>query len=522
ANLVAKSLVAAEVDGPVTRYRLLDTARAYALEKLAGSGELEAVTRRYAEYYRDVFERAETEWETRPATEWLADYGRQIDNLRAALDWAFSPDGDASVGVAMTAAAVPLWMHSSLLDECRTRVERALATIKVGETANARREMKLRAALGASLLYTRGAVPETGAAWTKALKIAESLDDAEYQLRSLWGLWSFHITDGHYRVALAVAQRSCTVAANRSDPNDRLIGEHMVGVLRHYQGDQPGARRHLERVFTNYATADHRSHIMRFQIDLRAGARATLARVLWLQGFPDQATRTAESNIEDARANASSLCSALALAACPIALWTGDLTAAESYVGMLLNRSTRHALPIWHAFGLCHQAALAIKRGDLNTGLWLQHAGFDDLGEAKTGFRFIPYLSDMAEALGRAGQIADGIAAIDEAIERCERTEVHWVMSELLRIKGELLLLQAAPGVAAAAEDHFRQALDWARRQSALSFELCAATSLAQLQSDQGRPADAMALLQSVYHRFTEGFETADLRGAKALLDALQ
>jgi predicted ATPase len=95
-------------------------------------------------------------------------------------------------------------------------------------------------------------------------------------------------------------------------------------------------------------------------------------------------------------------------------------------------------------------------------------------------------------------------------------------MSELLRIKGELLLLQAAPGAAAAAEDHFRQALDWARRQDALSFELRAATSLAQLQSDQGRPADAMALLQPVYHRFTEGFETADLKAAKALLDALQ
>jgi predicted ATPase len=123
--------------------------------------------------------------------------------------------------------------------------------------------------------------------------------------------------------------------------------------------------------------------------------------------------------------------------------------------------------------------------------------------------------------LGRAGQIADGIAAIDEAIERCERTEVHWVMSELLRIKGELLLLQAAPE-AAAAEDHFRQALDWARRQGALSFELRAATSLARLQSDQGRPADAMALLQPVYHRFTEGFDTADLKAAKALLDALQ
>ena len=146
ANLVAKSLVATEVGGR-SRYRLLDTTRAYALEKLGESGERERLARRHAEYYRAVFERAEVEWETRPTAEWLADYGRQIDNLRAALDWAFSPGGDTSIGVALTAAVVPLWMHLSLLDECRTRVERALATIKGEEKSDARREMKLHAAL---------------------------------------------------------------------------------------------------------------------------------------------------------------------------------------------------------------------------------------------------------------------------------------------------------------------------------------------------------------------------------------
>jgi predicted ATPase len=198
----------------------------------------------------------------------------------------------------------------------------------------------------------------------------------------------------------------------------------------------------------------------------------------------------------------------------------GDLAGVEHYAGMLLEHSTRHALAIWHDFGLCHQGALAIKRGDLNTGLRLLRAGLDDLGEANTAYRFIPFMSEMAEALGRPGQIAYGLAAIDEAIERCERAEVHWVMSELLRVEGELLLLQRAPGAATSAEDHFRQALDWARRQGALSFELRAATSLARLLCDQGHSADALALLQPVYDRFTEGFDTADLKAAKALLDA--
>jgi predicted ATPase/DNA-binding winged helix-turn-helix (wHTH) protein len=101
-GLVAKSLVVAEGEGAVSRYRLLDTTRAYALEKLEESGERERLVRRHAEYYRNLFERAETEWETRPAVEWLNNYGWCIDNLRAALDWAFSPEGNESIGVALT------------------------------------------------------------------------------------------------------------------------------------------------------------------------------------------------------------------------------------------------------------------------------------------------------------------------------------------------------------------------------------------------------------------------------------
>jgi predicted ATPase len=123
--------------------------------------------------------------------------------------------------------------------------------------------------------------------------------------------------------------------------------------------------------------------------------------------------------------------------------------------------------------------------------------------------------------LGRAGQVSEGLAAIEEALAWVERIEERWMVAELLRVEGELLLLQDAPEAAAAAEDHFRQALDLARRQCALFWELRAAARLARLWRDQGRPANAMALLQPVYNRFTEWFGTADLRAAKALLDGL-
>lgn len=171
-GLVAKSLVVAEGEGAVECYRLLDTTRAYALEKLDESGEREPLAHRHAEFYRDLLERAEAEQERRPMVEWLADYGRQIDNLRAALEWAFSSNGDLTIGVALAAAAVPLWMHLSLLDECRSRIEQAFAVLSGGANPDTRREMKLHAALAVSVRHTGGASPEVGVALTRALELA--------------------------------------------------------------------------------------------------------------------------------------------------------------------------------------------------------------------------------------------------------------------------------------------------------------------------------------------------------------
>ncbi|HVH82120.1 MAG TPA: hypothetical protein VM782_22170, partial [Stellaceae bacterium] len=188
--------------------------------------------------------------------------------------------------------------------------------------------------------------------------------------------------------------------------------------------------------------------------------------------------------------------------------------------GMQLDHSARHLLARWNAMGRSYQGVLAIKRGDLVTGLRLVRSGLDEVGAASSSVsRLIAFL--MAEALGAAGQIADGLAAVDEAIEQSERTEERWLIAELLRIKGEFLLLQDAAAAVAAAEDHFRQALELARRQGALSWELRAATSLARLLSDQARSNEAQELLAPVYNRFTEGFATADLEAARVLLDDL-
>jgi hypothetical protein len=295
----------------------------------------------------------------------------------------------------------------------------------------------------------------------------------------------------------------------------------MIGVSQYWLGDQPSARLHIERALAHDVAPLRKSEIVRFQVDHWVTARAFFARILWLQGFPDQAMREAESSVADGRAtnHAISLCLALAVAACLVALWVGDLAAAEHYGGILLDHSTsmrrRAGASLPAAIRECSPSSKAMSTLDCRC---CARASTNQARPGPLGW-LIAVL--MAEALGRAGQIAEGLAAVEVALTWTESTEERWAAAELLRIKGELLLLQGAPGAAAPAKDHFRQALDWARQQGALSWELRAATSLARLLGDQDRSADATALLQPVYDRFTEGFATADLKAAKALLDDL-
>jgi hypothetical protein len=138
----------------------------------------------------------------------------------------------------------------SLMDECSGRVEQALSIIGSGTGQATRREMQLWAALGVSLTYTKGSGPETGAAWEHALQIAEALDNADYELRALHGLWLYNIMCGEFRTALRLAQKFSALAAETADPFDRLIGDRLIGVCLHYMGEHTDARRHTERRLT--------------------------------------------------------------------------------------------------------------------------------------------------------------------------------------------------------------------------------------------------------------------------------
>ena len=512
ADLVAKSMLSADVGGAAVHYRLLDTTKAYALDKLDQAGEMDAMRRRHAEFHRDWLGRAALEWGKRPNADWLASYGRSLDDVRGALAWAFSPSGDRAVGIALTVAAIPLWMQLSLLEECRHCVERALS----GERPAGADEMKLHAALAAAILYTRGPVDETRLAWTRALELADSLNDTEYQLRALWGMAAHRSYAGDYQAVLALADRVRAIAGGKGERAALSSLDRLIATAMHYGGQQAAARSRLEQMLCQYVKPKQRSAMSSFQLDQRSAALGTLANVLWLQGYPDQAVRTICAAMEEARDadHVPSLLNVIAQAAFPVTLYVGNYAAAERLLDELSGHLDKLALPMWDLLLRCLRGVLQVRRGDASS-VPLLHEALDELRAEGFHLRVTSYLGMLAAALGTHGRQDMGLAVIGEALAECESGDEHWCHAELLRIKGELL----EPEDAAAAERLYLRAMAVADGQGALSWSLRAATSLAQLKYRQLAPQEARQLLAPLVDQFSEGLATLDLRRAKALLD---
>jgi predicted ATPase/DNA-binding winged helix-turn-helix (wHTH) protein len=519
ASLIAKSLVSCKVDGRTAFYRLLDTTRAYALAKLEEAGERDRLARLHAEHCRDLLEGAEAAWHSRPVAEWLDVHRHLIDNVRAALDWSFSATGDQACGAALTVAAIPLWFALSLVSEGGERIGRALAAPPAGRDADC--EMRLHAARAWSLMQTRGAVRDAESAWGLVLEMAGQRGSVDYQLRALWGLWSAHLNRGELRPALALAERFAEVAGRQEDGSDHLIGDRMIGYIHHLLGDQPRARRHIERMLAGYAAPVVGAGIIRFVFDQRATAQCFLARILWLQGLADQAMLLVREIVAHALASGDvlSLCQALVQAACPVAFFVGDLAVAEEHVTLLLDHSRCQALEFWQSYGHCFEGMLAIRHGRVEEGLATLAAALAHLRHIQYGVYYSVFLAELADALGRAGRPVEGLRAVDEALARSQSNHEHWYMPELWRIRGSLLVRQGGPDALAAAEAHFRESLRRSREQATPAWQLRAAISLARLQRDASRPGDGHRLLGDIHAGFSEGFATADLEAARTLLE---
>jgi hypothetical protein len=229
ADLVAKSLVVADVSDTGPRFRLLDTTRAFSLEKLDENGEREAIARRHAEYYRDLFERPEGAPMARPPGGWLADAAQEIDNVRAALDWSFALPGHAAIGTELTAAYEPVWLHLSLAAECRERCEHALLKLETEQISDARLRMRLQIGLGNSLLHTFGPAERAQRTLTEALAIADTLGDSPAQLRVLLVLSSVNVHRGEYARGAAEVERAAEIAHRIGDAPSVVAAERRMG-----------------------------------------------------------------------------------------------------------------------------------------------------------------------------------------------------------------------------------------------------------------------------------------------------
>jgi hypothetical protein len=432
------------------------------------------------------------------------------------------------LGVALTQAALPLWMHFSLMSECRSRTEQALSALAAREARQPLLELQLLHALGAVLLNIEAIGDEIEGALASALRLAEDFDHTDYKLRVLWCLWCYAHNRGAMREAMRLADRFCEAATRSPDPVDPLTGERMRGFTFHFLGDQASARRQIEYMLDRYVAPVHRAHIVRFQFDQKITARNFLVTILWLQGFVDQALAMNAANIDEARdfGHTLSLCNALTKGACLLTLMANDLAAAHKYSQMLVARAARDGLPIWQAWGKCYSAIVQIRQGRLEDGLDQLRSTLARLPENRFSLRHSWVLAEYAEGLRRANRIAEGLQTIGHALEMCRRDEEFWCIAELLRIKGELLLSERRPSAdritaERLAEQLFHESLDWARRQEALSWELRTSLSLARLRQQQGFRREAHDVIAAVYGRFTEGLATVDLRTAKALIDEL-
>jgi predicted ATPase len=516
ANLVDKSLLTADVSNPCVHYRLLDTTKAYALEKLDECGETDAMRRRHLAYHQAIFERATGAWDALSDIDWLAQYGRYLDDVRAALAWAFSPSGSPTLGIALTVAAIPLWMQLSLLEECHQCVERALAIAEDGVRPNAQQELLLCAAAGAAALYASGPVPASELAWRRALKLADTQQNSEYQLMALWGIAVCRCYAGELQAVLELAERFQRLASAAGSGTVPSGMDRLIATALHYSGDQPAAGSRLRALLKNYTPPLHSSRLTRYQLNHRSATLSTLANVLWLQGFPDQAAEVVREALQQARnaRHAPSVMFAITNAAFPVMVQIGDYVAADALLAELASYQQKHAFTLWDNLWSCLHATLQVLRGEAGAIPPLQRAVAKL--QAVSHHPGLPsYLGTLAAALGAQGQAEASLATIDEALAFCEAGEERCYYAELLRIKGTLLQANNP----AAATQCYEQARAVAISQGALAWQLRAVMSHTRMKIDEGGGQAERRMLQDVYHTFSEGFDSVDLREAQRLLN---
>ena len=492
-NLVGKSLVSLDLsfDG---RWRLLESTRAYALEKLAEAGLVEQAARQQADFLRQLIQPPGS---SPTASDDSSRLAQEIGNVHAALDWAFSPNGDAALGIALTAGFVPVWMQLLSFAECSTRIEHALAHFNSELTCDPGLKAHLYVALGFALLNTTGSADRMKAALSIGLVLAEELRDLELQLKAVWTLWSYNLNSGQYGAAKDVGERYLEIALRTGNSANETVGRRLIGAATHFCGAQEDARRELTLSLDRSAHGlKDGTNQMWFLLNQSVLAKAMLARVLLLQGKIAQSRSLAAECLHEAESENDKLATAYALrnAVCPIALMTHDLDAADRAIASLSKLVTREGIAFWASWTSCLKGQLLVLQGEHRDGIALLGDGLKARAENGWLMRNPEFLGSLAEGLFAIGENAEALATIEDALSISRQGRQLWCVADLLRIKGELLLADGTSDTSRA-ELLFSEGLSVAREQQCRFYELKVAATWARIMAGSKRRQAALDLV---------------------------
>ncbi len=513
-SLIAKSLVSThKAWDAITTYRLLETTRIYALERLEEANEVDAVAGRHARYYAGLLKAHSI-----PARH------EHLGNVRSALEWCFGDRGGTSVpertgvGIELAAASVATLLHFSLWSECLSWSKTALA--RLPDTVNGdKRELVLQEAVAISSMYMGAAdvKPEI----LRGIEIARQLAETAIHLRLLASLhfYSHRVTD--FQASLAIGEQIDAVARTTNDVIFRAISDWLCGSSQMCLGNQEAALQLFERGFTH--GGDHyAANAQQLGIYYRSRGLVGLARVQWLCGHPEQALQTAQQALAESAQTAAVNRSYTLLIVCHVFLWRGDLDTALEVIEQVMAQPHWQGRLVWfHTEALALKGEVLMRHGRLTEGIELLRTALTDMKTRNQKNLMLTVTAcALVEGLAAAGHLDEALALITDTLARPPGDAQTWEAPELLRVRGSILMSMPHPDEIEA-ERCLAHSLALARKQRASGWELRTAMTLARLRSRQHRATEARDVLTNICARFTEGFDTQDLRAARELLSDL-
>ncbi|KVD91782.1 ATP synthase subunit beta [Burkholderia stagnalis] len=392
--------------------------------------------------------------------------------------------------------------------------------------ARAHQELALLLSLGPALMDVRGyGAPEVAATYSRALTLCEQTGETSQRFAAQLGLRIHYLTRAEYATARDLGKQMLDVATRAKDPGLLMESYGALGACLFLQGNLDAARTHQEQALAIYDPEQHQAHVFAHGVDPGIRALNFLTLTLWLQGYPDQALKRSMEALALAQKLAYGPTLAFTLAyASELHQLRRESSLAREHAEAVVTLSTEHGLPYWLAWGTFFGGWALTERDHLAEGIARMSEGLAADRAAGGEDQRSYFLALLADCHRRAGDRETGMRLLDEAMAILDKAGERCFEAELHRLKGVMLIDESNDDVSVsidAAEACLQRAIEVARAQGARSLELRAVTSLARLWRRVGRVAEARQALSEIYGWFTEGFDTADLREAKALLEAL-